>query len=127
PLGAGRLRAAIVEWTMTAVVAYFLIFYFVFVAAPLGEGSSSWFWIFTAQQWALAAGFVVLASTVRSPPFAVPYRILAFGLTASALAGILPDWRHAAGPYAPYSVANLDSVLALLALAAAAAAERGQA
>ncbi len=125
PLGAGRLRAAIVEWTMAAVVAYFLVFYF--IAAPLGETSFSWFWIFTVQQCALAAGFAILAWTVRKPPFAAPYRILAIGLTASALAGILPNWRHAAGPYGSYSVANIDSVLALLALAAAATAERGRA
>ena len=43
------------------------------------------------------------------------------------MAGILPNWRHAAGPYGPYSVANIDSVLAVLALAAAATAERGRA
>ena len=124
-LGAGRLRAAIVEWTMAAVVAYFLVFYF--IAAPLGDTSFSWFWIFTIQQCALAAGFAILAWTVRTPPFAAPYRILAVGLTASAVAGILPNWRHAAGPYGSYSVANVDSVLALLALAAAATAERGRA
>ena len=106
-------------------MAYFLIFYF--VAAPLGETSFSWFWIFTVQQCALAAGFAILAWTVRTPPFATPYRILAVGLTASAVAGILPNWRHAAGPYGPYSLANIDSVLALLALAAAATAERGRA
>jgi hypothetical protein len=75
----------------------------------------------------LAAGFAVLAGTVRQPPFATPYRILAIGLTASALAGILPNWRHAAGPYGSYAAANIDSVLALLALATAAAAERGRA
>jgi signal transduction histidine kinase len=125
PLGAGRLRAAIVEWTMIAVVASFLVFRF--LAAPLGEGSSSWFWIFAVQQCALAAGFAILAGTVRSPPFAIPYRILAAGLTLSAAAGILPNWRQTGGHYAAYSVANLDSVLALLALAAAAAAERGRA
>jgi hypothetical protein len=110
---------------MAAVVAYFLIFYF--VALPLGDASSSWFWLFTVQQCALAAGFAVLAGTVRQPPFATPYRILAIGLTASALAGILPNWRHAAGPYGSYAAANIDSVLALLALATAAAAERGRA
>jgi hypothetical protein len=125
PLGAGRLRAAILEWTMAAVVAYFLIFYF--AAVPFDETGYSWFWIFTLQQCALAAGFAVLALTVRQAPFATVYRILAAGLAAGAVAGVLPNWRHAVGTHAPYSVANVDWVLILLALATAATAERGHA
>jgi signal transduction histidine kinase len=125
PLGAGRLRAAVLEWTMAAVVAYFLIFYF--VSVPFDETGYSWFWIFTAQQCALAAGFAFLALTVRQAPFATVYRILAFGLAAGAVAGVIPNWRYAVGTHAPYSVANVDWVLILLALATAATADRGQA
>ena len=77
PLSAGRLRAATVEWTMAAVAAYFLIFYF--VAVPLSEARYPWFWIFTLQQIALAAGFVALAVAVKAPPFSTVYRILAVG------------------------------------------------
>jgi signal transduction histidine kinase len=112
PLGAGRLRVAVLEWTSAAVVASFLIFYF--VALPLGDGASSWFWIFTLQQWALAAGFAVLALIVRQAPFATVYRTLAVGLGAGAVAG-------------SFSLANADGVLTLLALAVAATAERGRA
>ena len=125
PLGAGRLRAAILEWTMAAVVAYFLIFYF--AAVPFDETGYAWFWIFTVQQCALAAGFAALALTVRQAPFTTVYRILAAGLAAGAVAGVIPNWRYAVGTHAPYSVANVDWVLILLALATAATAERGKA
>src|SRR6185503_16782522 len=125
PLGAGRMRAAILEWTMAAVVAYFLIFYF--VAVPFDETGYSWFWIFTAQQCALAAGFAALALTVRQAPLAIVYRILAVGLAAGAAAGVVPNWRYAVGAHSPYSVANVDWVLILLALATAATTDRGPA
>jgi hypothetical protein len=117
PLGAGRLRAAILEWTMAAVAGYFLLFYF--VATRLGEAAYPWFWIFTLQQFVPAAGFAVLALTVADPPFATVYRILAGGFGAAAVAGILPNWRYAAGRYEPFSAANVDVVLTLGALAAA--------
>jgi signal transduction histidine kinase len=125
PLGAGRLRAAVVEWTMAAVAAYFLIFYF--VAVPFGEAAYPWFWIFTFQQLVLAAGFVALALAVEAPPFATVYRILAAGLAAAAVAGVVPNWRSAAGGYESHSPANVDWVLTLVALAAAACADRGRA
>ncbi len=125
PLGAGRLRSAILEWTMAAAAAYFLVFYF--VAVPLSEAAYPWFWIFTAQQFVLAAGFAALAASVRVPPFSTVYRILAAGLGAAAMAGLVPNWRYAAGPYEPYSPANVDWVITLLALALAATADRGRA
>ena len=98
------------------------------MAVPFGEAAYPWFWIFTLQQVVLAAGFAALALTVREAPFATVYRILAAGLGAAAVAGVLPNWRYAAGPYDPYSPANVDWVLTLVALAAAAAgAARGRA
>jgi len=125
PLSAGRLRAATVEWTMAAVAAYFLIFYF--VAVPLSEARYPWFWIFTLQQVVLAAGFVALAAAVKAPPFSTMYRILAVGLGVAAAAGVLPNWRNAAGGYDPYSPANVDWILTLVAIAAAACVDRGPA
>src|SRR6185295_11053205 len=121
PLGAGRLRAAILEWTMVAVVVYFLLFYFVTI--PLNETASSWSWIFTLEQGAIAAGFGVLAFTVRQPPFAAVYRILAAGLAAGAVAGSIEIARAAPGPHG--SVSSIHRVLILLALATAATVERG--
>jgi len=123
PLGVGRLRAAILEWTMVAVVVYFLIFYFVTI--PLEETASSWSWIFTLEQGAIAAGFGVLAFTVRQPPFAAVYRILAAGLAAGAAAGSIEFARAAPGPQG--SVGSIHWVVILLALATAATVERGPA
>ncbi|HUG53115.1 MAG TPA: ATP-binding protein [Vicinamibacteria bacterium] len=124
PLAAARLRAAAVEWTMVAVAAYFLIFYF--VSVPFGEQSYPWFWIFTVQQVVLAAGFGALALAVPTPPFATVYRILAAGFGLAAVAGVVPNWRYASGPYEAYSPANVDWILTLAALfAAAAGAARG--
>ena len=121
PVPAGRLRAAILEWTMAAVVVYFLIFYFVTI--PLDETASSWSWIFTLEMGAIAAGFGLLAFTVRQPPFATVYRILAAGLAAGAVAGFIETVRTAAGSHD--SVGSVHWVLILLALASAATAERG--
>ena len=123
PVPAGRLRAAILEWTMAAVVVYFLIFYFVTI--PLDETASSWSWIFTLEMGAIAAGFGLLAFTVRQPPFATVYRILAAGLAAGAVAGFIETVRTAAGSHD--SVGSVHWVLILLALASAATAERGPA
>jgi signal transduction histidine kinase len=125
PLSAGRLRAATVEWAMAAMAAYFLIFYF--VAVPLSEASYPWFWIFTLQQVVLAAGFVALAVAVKAAPFSAVYRILAVGLGAAAIAGVLPNWRDAAGGYDSYSPAHVDWILTLVAIAAAACVDRGPA
>src|SRR5262249_20265847 len=125
PLAASRLRAATVEWAMTATAAYFVIFYF--VVMPLGERRYSWFWIATVQQTLLAAGFVALASAVRTPPFSTVYRILAVGLGAAAVAGVLPNLRDAAGAYDPYAATTVDWILSLVAIAAAACTDRGRA
>ena len=123
PVPAGRLRAAILEWTMAAVVVYFLIFYFVTI--PLDETASSWSLIFALEMAAIAAGFGILAFAVRQPPFATVYRILAAGLATGAVAGFIETARTVAGPHD--SVGSVHWVLILLALATAATAERGPA
>src|SRR5688500_8042380 len=123
-VSAARAGTAVLECLMVVAAVCFAVFYF--VAIPYGETAYPWFWIFTAQQLLLPAGFVALALAVREGPYATVYRILAIGLGLSAAIGVLPNWRWAAGAHHLYSPSNVDWIVTFTALAAAAAVPRSR-
>jgi signal transduction histidine kinase len=120
PRGQREVRTGALEWLMGAIVASFLVLYF--VVLPAGDRGYPWIFIYTAQLSVPMVWALVLGLRVRDEPFRRVYQTLAAGFVGSACFGLL---RHWLGIDDLYRWVDVGWVIPFVFMTAAASSPRG--